>query len=90
LAGVLMDSVVAKTKYSETAVDGYARLCIGGIFPVKMSAAARRAGTMMATHTAAETSATATAADGAVLGKILYPMAANSPAGRYPVIINVE
>ena len=90
LAGVLMDSVVAKTKYSATAVDGYGRLCISGIFPVKMSSAARRAGTMMATHTAAETSATATAADGCVLGKTLYPMAANSPAGKYPVIINVE
>jgi hypothetical protein len=88
LAGVLMDSVVAKTKYSGTAVDGYGRLCIGGIYPVKMSAAARRAGTMMATHTAAETSATATAADGAVLGKCLY--ATDATAGRYPVIINVE
>jgi hypothetical protein len=90
LAGVLMDSVVAKTKYSATAYDGYGRLVIGGIFPVKMSSAARCAGTMMATSAAAETSATATAADGCVLGKTLYPMAANTAAGKYPVIINVE
>jgi len=90
LAGVLMDSVVAKTKYSASAVDGYARLMQHGIFPVKMSSAARRAGTMMATSAAAETSATATAADGAVLGKTLYPMAANTAAGRYPVMIDLK
>jgi hypothetical protein len=90
VAGVLMDSVVAKTKYSGTGYDGYGRLVVDGIFPVKMTAEARRAGTLIATSTAAETAYTAAATVGpnCVLGKALY--ATGAVKGVYPVIINIQ
>jgi hypothetical protein len=89
VAGVLMDSVVAKTAYNG-GYDGYGRLVVDGIWPVKMTAEIRKPGALIAVSSAAETAYTAAATVGpnCVVGKLLY----YTPAvkGKYPVIINVQ